>query len=171
MSVFQVSSSFTQEKKSPKLELLQWMKSVEAQSAPCLVQYSPPNQAQLAEACFVVSILDPKVKKDLLNWFVRLQLSEYMVLFAEEQDVSCRACWPQNGVHVGYRKHWVLIFWLLPRWHGWTRLTAGMPGSSATWWTLRTSLVACFHHPGRSARGFVWISVTSPGEGITTAPQ
>ena len=51
-------------------------------------QYGPANQNQLAEACFVVNVLDPKVKKDLLAWFVKLQLSEYLVLFGEDQDVS-----------------------------------------------------------------------------------
>ena len=53
-----------------------------------LLQYGPANQNQLAEACFVVNVLDPKVKKDLLAWFVKLQLSEYLVLFGEDQDVS-----------------------------------------------------------------------------------
>ena len=53
---------------------------------PC--QYGQVNQAQLAEACLVVNVLDPKVKKDLMGWFIKLQLSEYMVLFAENQDVS-----------------------------------------------------------------------------------
>jgi len=51
-------------------------------------KYGPTNQAQLAEACFVINVLDPKIKRDLLSWFVRLQLSEYQVLFAEDQDVS-----------------------------------------------------------------------------------
>ena len=46
------------------------------------------NKAQLAEACFVVNVLDSKVKKDLLTWFVKLQLSEYLVLFAENQEVA-----------------------------------------------------------------------------------
>ncbi|KAG1682195.1 Vacuolar protein sorting-associated protein 53 [Nymphon striatum] len=46
-----------------------------------------PNQ-QLAEACLVVSILNPKIKKDLLRWFVQLQLAEYKHLFQENQDVS-----------------------------------------------------------------------------------
>ena len=36
----------------------------------------------------MVNILDPKVKRDLLTWFVKLQLSEYLVLFGENQDVS-----------------------------------------------------------------------------------
>ncbi|BFZ18354.1 hypothetical protein BsWGS_21393 [Bradybaena similaris] len=51
-------------------------------------KYGPSNQKQLHDACFVVNILDPKVKRDLLNWFVKLQLSEYVVLFAEDQDAS-----------------------------------------------------------------------------------
>lgn len=46
-----------------------------------------PNR-QLAEACLVVSILDPKVKKDLLKWFVGIQLSEYSVLFHESEENS-----------------------------------------------------------------------------------
>ncbi|XP_060068692.1 vacuolar protein sorting-associated protein 53 homolog [Ylistrum balloti] len=51
-------------------------------------KYGPGNQRQLKEACFVVSVLDSKVKKDLLSWFVKLQLSEYLVLFGENQDVA-----------------------------------------------------------------------------------
>ncbi|XP_067145474.1 vacuolar protein sorting-associated protein 53 homolog isoform X2 [Centruroides vittatus] len=46
-----------------------------------------PNQ-QLAEACLVVSILDPKVKNDLLKWFVDLQLIEYTHIFQENQDAA-----------------------------------------------------------------------------------
>ncbi|XP_030847285.1 vacuolar protein sorting-associated protein 53 homolog [Strongylocentrotus purpuratus] len=46
------------------------------------------NMRELAEACLVVKVLDPKVKKDLMKWFVTLQLQEYMVLFQESQDVA-----------------------------------------------------------------------------------
>ncbi|UYV74518.1 VPS53, partial [Cordylochernes scorpioides] len=62
-----------------------------------------PNQ-QLAEACLVISILDPKVnliclhknlklyvcatRRDLLKWFVALQLVEYTHLFQESQDIA-----------------------------------------------------------------------------------
>ena len=53
-----------------------------------MFQYGPVNQAQLAEACFVVNVLEPRVKHDLLSWFVKLQLAEYAVLFADNQDVS-----------------------------------------------------------------------------------
>lgn len=49
--------------------------------------YVPPTQ-QLADACLVVDVLDPKVKKELLKWFVTLQLSEYTVLFSSSQDVA-----------------------------------------------------------------------------------
>lgn len=43
---------------------------------------------QLAEACYIISILDPKVKKDLLKWFIHLQLQEYVHLFQENQDTA-----------------------------------------------------------------------------------
>lgn len=46
-----------------------------------------PNK-QLAQACLVVSTLDPKVKRDLLKWFVDLQLQEYMHLFQETEDTA-----------------------------------------------------------------------------------
>ncbi|XP_060532808.1 vacuolar protein sorting-associated protein 53 homolog isoform X2 [Cylas formicarius] len=46
-----------------------------------------PNK-QLAQACLVVSILDPKVKHDLLKWFVNLQLQEYNHLFQETEDTA-----------------------------------------------------------------------------------
>ncbi|XP_077995725.1 vacuolar protein sorting-associated protein 53 homolog [Glandiceps talaboti] len=42
----------------------------------------------LAEACLVLNVLDPKYKKDLMKWFVKLQLQEYLVLFQENQDVA-----------------------------------------------------------------------------------
>ncbi|KAI0230424.1 hypothetical protein LSAT2_019219, partial [Lamellibrachia satsuma] len=51
-------------------------------------KYGPVNQAQLAEACFVVNVLEPRVKHDLLAWFIKLQLTEYGVLFADNQDVA-----------------------------------------------------------------------------------
>uniref|UniRef100_A0A6P7FZ03 Vacuolar protein sorting-associated protein 53 homolog n=1 Tax=Diabrotica virgifera virgifera TaxID=50390 RepID=A0A6P7FZ03_DIAVI len=46
-----------------------------------------PNK-QLAQACLVLSILDPKVKKELLKWFVNLQLQEYSHLFEETEDTA-----------------------------------------------------------------------------------
>lgn len=46
-----------------------------------------PNK-QLADACSIVSILDPKVKKDLLKWFINQQLQEYNHLFQENEDTA-----------------------------------------------------------------------------------
>lgn len=48
---------------------------------------SVPNK-QLQQACLVVSILDSKVKKELLKWFINLQLQEYNHLFQETEDTS-----------------------------------------------------------------------------------
>ena len=42
----------------------------------------------LSEGCLVISILDPKVKRELLSWFIDLELSEYKTLFQENQDVA-----------------------------------------------------------------------------------
>ncbi|RLU24013.1 hypothetical protein DMN91_004222 [Ooceraea biroi] len=42
----------------------------------------------LTEGCSVLSVLDPKVKKDLLVWFVNIQLQEYAHLFDENQDFA-----------------------------------------------------------------------------------
>ncbi|XP_066261170.1 vacuolar protein sorting-associated protein 53 homolog isoform X1 [Euwallacea similis] len=46
-----------------------------------------PNK-QLQQACLVISILDPKVKRELLKWFVDLQLQEYDHLFQETEDTA-----------------------------------------------------------------------------------
>lgn len=43
---------------------------------------------QLSDACKVVSVLDPKVKREILKWFVNLQLQEYVQLFHENQDIA-----------------------------------------------------------------------------------
>ncbi|CAK1592952.1 unnamed protein product [Parnassius mnemosyne] len=46
------------------------------------------SQRTLAEACGVVDALDPKVKKELLNWFISMQLQEYQHLFSAEQECA-----------------------------------------------------------------------------------
>ncbi|XP_054743279.1 vacuolar protein sorting-associated protein 53 homolog [Anastrepha obliqua] len=43
---------------------------------------------QLTDACKVISVLDPKVKKELLKWFIAQQLEEYLQLFHENQDIA-----------------------------------------------------------------------------------
>ncbi|KAJ9589592.1 hypothetical protein L9F63_017177, partial [Diploptera punctata] len=58
----------------------------EAFSGPNAKHFTPNKQ--LAEACLVVSVLDPKVKRDLLKWFIGLQLAEYCHLFQENQDTA-----------------------------------------------------------------------------------
>lgn len=47
------------------------------------------NQLKLlAEACLVVDCLDVGVKNKLLEWIINSELSEYKVLFQENQDIS-----------------------------------------------------------------------------------
>ena len=46
----------------------------------------PSNNKQLAEACLVVSLLEPRVKRNLISWFVSHQLKEYSILFAVGED-------------------------------------------------------------------------------------
>ncbi|XP_052894497.1 vacuolar protein sorting-associated protein 53 homolog isoform X2 [Anopheles moucheti] len=43
---------------------------------------------QLKDACQVASVLDKPVKKNILKWFINLQLQEYMQLFHENQDIA-----------------------------------------------------------------------------------
>ncbi|XP_020283021.1 vacuolar protein sorting-associated protein 53 homolog [Pseudomyrmex gracilis] len=49
---------------------------------------NPKHFNHLTEGCLVLSVLDPKVKKDLLVWFVNIQLQEYAHLFDENQDFA-----------------------------------------------------------------------------------
>ncbi|KYQ56266.1 Vacuolar protein sorting-associated protein 53 like protein [Trachymyrmex zeteki] len=49
---------------------------------------NPKHFNQLTEGCLVLSVLHPKVKKDLLVWFVSIQLQEYAHLFDENQDFA-----------------------------------------------------------------------------------
>ncbi len=41
---------------------------------------------QLAEACLVVNVLAPQVKKSLLKWLVSRELAEYGIIFAEGEE-------------------------------------------------------------------------------------
>ncbi|KZC09263.1 PREDICTED: vacuolar protein sorting-associated protein 53 homolog [Dufourea novaeangliae] len=50
---------------------------------------NPKSFNQLTEGCLVLSILDIRIfKKDLLTWFVGIQLQEYAHLFEENQDFA-----------------------------------------------------------------------------------
>ena len=42
----------------------------------------------LRDACLVANVLDPRIKQEIIKKFIRQHLSEYMVLFQENQDVS-----------------------------------------------------------------------------------
>ena len=41
---------------------------------------------QLAEACLVVDVLDPKVKRSLLKYLISRELAEYGIIFAEGEE-------------------------------------------------------------------------------------
>ncbi|XP_028396416.1 vacuolar protein sorting-associated protein 53 homolog isoform X2 [Dendronephthya gigantea] len=59
----------------------------EALSARGVKPPAGPNSL-LAEACQVVCVLDIKVREDLIKWFVKLQLDEYVQLFSDTQEVG-----------------------------------------------------------------------------------
>ncbi|XP_065752805.1 vacuolar protein sorting-associated protein 53 homolog isoform X2 [Phocoena phocoena] len=42
----------------------------------------------LRDACLVANILDPRVKQEIIKKFIKQHLSEYLVLFQENQDVA-----------------------------------------------------------------------------------
>jgi hypothetical protein len=37
--------------------------------------------------CKLVDVLDAKMKNDLIKWFIKQELNEYIVLFEENQEV------------------------------------------------------------------------------------
>ena len=41
---------------------------------------------QLAEACLVVSVLEPRVKRSLISWFLGIQMKEYTIMFSPGED-------------------------------------------------------------------------------------
>lgn len=41
----------------------------------------------LRDACLVANVLDPRIKQEIIKKFIRQHLSEYLVLFQENQDV------------------------------------------------------------------------------------
>ncbi|TNN01909.1 hypothetical protein fugu_011336 [Takifugu bimaculatus] len=42
----------------------------------------------LQDACLVANVLDPRIKQEVIKKFIRQHLSEYLVLFQENQDVA-----------------------------------------------------------------------------------
>ncbi|CAH0404286.1 unnamed protein product [Chilo suppressalis] len=49
---------------------------------------STVSHKTLSDACAVVDILDPKVKRELLQWFIGMQIQEYQHLFSAEQECA-----------------------------------------------------------------------------------
>lgn len=41
---------------------------------------------QLAEACLVLSVLEPRVRRGLISWFLGLQMKEYSIMFTSGED-------------------------------------------------------------------------------------
>ena len=41
---------------------------------------------QLAEACLVLSVLEPGVRRGLIQWFLGLQMKEYTIMFSQGED-------------------------------------------------------------------------------------
>lgn len=96
----------------------------------------------LRDACLVANVLDPRIKQEIIKKFIRQHLSEYLVLFQENQDVS------ENlkihtvkdhliPVNTFCGKWWYVVIdeknnptWLL-RLHGWTRSIGATPGLNA----------------------------------------
>lgn len=51
-------------------------------------QFNVQNGSNLAK---LVDVLDQKMKNELIKWFLKQELSEYTVLFEENQEVSTYA--------------------------------------------------------------------------------
>jgi hypothetical protein len=60
----------------------------------------------------MVDVLDQKLRNDLIKWFIKQELSEYIVLFQENQEVN-----------LFYLFYFNLIdYFLSIRIHGWIKL-------------------------------------------------
>lgn len=54
----------------------------------CFYQRPGGPSNVLRDACLVANILDPRIKQEIIKKFIKQHLSEYLVLFQENQDVS-----------------------------------------------------------------------------------
>lgn len=56
----------------------------------CMFVYQRPGGPSnvLRDACLIANILDPRIKQEIIKKFIKQHLSEYLVLFQENQDVS-----------------------------------------------------------------------------------
>ncbi|MGH0153054.1 UNVERIFIED_CONTAM: hypothetical protein FKN15_023980 [Acipenser sinensis] len=69
----------------------------------------------LRDACLVANVLDPRIKQEIIKKFIRQHLSEYLVLFQENQDVAWldkidrRYAWIKRQL-VDYEEKYGLMF-------------------------------------------------------------
>ncbi|XP_060743746.1 vacuolar protein sorting-associated protein 53 homolog [Tachysurus vachellii] len=69
----------------------------------------------LRDACLVANVLDPRIKQEIIKKFIRQHLSEYLVLFQENQDVAWldkidrRYAWIKRQL-VDYEEKYVRMF-------------------------------------------------------------
>ena len=64
----------------------QIVKDFEAAMAGESPMASGGGNRQLAEACLVVSVLEPRVKRSLISWFLGIQMKEYTIIFSSGED-------------------------------------------------------------------------------------
>lgn len=108
----------------------------------CCLQKSGGPSIVLRDACLVANVLDPRIKQEIIKKFIRQHLSEYLVLFQENQDVSVTFFFLYAEA-----VNCFLIYTSADcpeyRWHGWTRSTGAMRGSSVNWWIMRRNMDEC----------------------------
>ncbi|CAI5794774.1 Vacuolar protein sorting-associated protein 53 homolog [Podarcis lilfordi] len=69
----------------------------------------------LRDACLVANVLDPRIKQEIIKKFIKQHLSEYLVLFQENQDVAWldkidrRYAWIKRQL-VDYEEKYVRMF-------------------------------------------------------------
>lgn len=65
----------------------------------------PKDDARtLAESCLVISLLDPKIKSGLIEWFINLQLIEYDALF-KDSHIQMSSLFGVDKRYVWFKKH------------------------------------------------------------------
>ncbi|CAG0892895.1 unnamed protein product [Darwinula stevensoni] len=71
-----------------QLEKLIWQdfREVFGSGGPKSLSHAPSQR--IAEACLVLSVLDARVRRDILKWFIGKELEEYQHLFQENQDAA-----------------------------------------------------------------------------------
>ncbi|KAF2984116.1 hypothetical protein EK904_010471, partial [Melospiza melodia maxima] len=63
----------------------------------------------LRDACLVANVLDPRIKQEIIKKFIKQHLSEYLVLFQENQDIDRRYAWIKRQL-VDYEEKYGRMF-------------------------------------------------------------